>query len=297
MKPELLKIYVTLCDCLSFSRTAEILNHPRSTISDAIKRLEQISGVRLITRTTRKVQITEEGQRFYEKSLTVLEGLSELESLFSSEDNFNARGRVRVDMPVAMAKNFIIPQLPNFRDSYPLIDIEIGSSDRQVDLVSEGFDFVLRVGKLNDSSYICRKIGDYELINCVGANYIKKYGRPKLSQLNQHLLIHYQQNLGVGNDSFEYFDGKKYQTVKMKSSITVNNTISYTEACLAGMGMIQVPRIGVMPYIKKGTLIEVMPRHRARPMAVYIVYPTRERIPHRVQVFINWCEEVIKEYL
>lgn len=298
IRPEVLNIYVRLCETLSFTKTAEALNIPKSTVSDSIKRLEEVFGVSLIKRTTRKVLITDEGHLFYEKAQQILSEIVELGSLFSSEDKGKLHGRVRIDMPISLARNLILPKLSEFLALYPDLDIEISSTDRKVDLIAEGFDFVIRVGKMKDSSLIAKKVGEYSMINCVGKKYIERYGLPKnLKTLEKHYQIHYLQNLGVGHDGLEYFDGQKYKLFKTKSLLTVNNTISYVEACLAGFGIIQVPAVGVSQYIETGELVEVLKKYQAEPMTINLVYPNRERVPKRVKVFMDWCEEKLRDYI
>lgn len=271
------------------------LNLPTSTVSDVMKRLENEVGVQLLKRTTRKVTITEEGSLFLEKAKIVVNEFGALETMFSGENRNKVNGRVRVDMPVTVATNTIIPNLNDFISMYPEIEIELSSSDRRVDVISEGFDFVIRVGTMKDSSLIARKVGDYKIVNCVGKKYINKYGVPKsIKDLENHFQIHYLQSFGVGSDGFEFFENDKYRMIKTKSLITVNNTVSYIHACLAGFGIVQAPYSGVLPHIKSGELVEVLKRHKAEPMSVYLVYPNRDRIPERVKVFMNWCEKQLK---
>lgn len=302
IKPENIVIYLKLCETLSFTKTAEALNIPKSTVSDALKKLEDDLGVTLLKRTTRKVLITDEGQLLYEKGGELVANITDLENLFS--DNHiggiqgRIQGRIRVDMPIGLSKNLILPNLHEFLELYPEIELEISSSDRRVDPISEGFDFVIRVGSLKDSSLIAKKIGEHSIINCVGKKYVEKYGLPTtLNSLSKHFQIHYLQNLGVGRDGFEYFDGTKYVSLQTKSLITVNNSVAYTDACLAGLGIIQVPMVGVKDYLDSGEMIQILKKYHAEAMSVYFIYPNKDHMPKRVRLFMDWCEEKLKGFL
>ncbi len=296
IRPELLSIYLKLCDTLSFSKTAEALHIPRSTVSDSLKRLEEDLNIKLLKRTTRKVQVTDEGKVFYEKAQTILNDLLELENLFTNEDESFLQGRIRVDMPIGIARHIVLPNISEFKNIYPGIDIELSSTDRRVDPIAEGFDFIIRVGSLQDSSLIVRKVAEHSIINCVSQSYIDKYGKPtSLNSLKDHYQIHYLQNIGVGKDGFEYFEEGKFKIMNTKSLVTVNNSIAYTEAALAGLGIIQAPILGISHYLESGELVQVLKKYKAEAMGIYFVYPHREHIPKRVQVFMKWCESLIKE--
>lgn len=294
---ELMKIFVRVYESGSFTAAAESLNMPKASVSLYIQRLEDHLDTRLFHRTTRKVTITQDGQTFYDRCKDLLADVDETESLFKKDDQ-NVSGRIRVDMPLSLARNIVMKKLPGFMEKYPKIEIELGSTDRKVDVIREGFDCVVRVGTLQDSGLIAKQIGKYTIINCVSPSYIKKHGHPKkLEDLSTHLLIHYVPILGSKPDGFEYFDGEKYQSLKMKGLITVNNSDAYQAACLAGMGIIQVPLAGVKDQLKTGTMIEVLPKFRAEPMPVNIIYPHRRNQPRRVRLFMEWLEKILQDYV
>lgn len=298
IKPETLIIFIRVCETLSFTKAAEALNIPRSTVSDAIRRLEHDLCAELIKRTTRKVQVTEDGMLFYERAQFLLDEFTKLESTFTNREAGSVHGRVRVDMPTILAKSLIIPRLHEFISSYPEIKVEIGSTDRNIDLVEEGIDLAIRAGRLKDSSLIARKVGEHQIVNCVSANYIERYGVPRtLKQLKDHYQVHYHQHFGVGSDGFEYYDGQKNRLIKTNSLISVNNTVSYHAACLAGLGIIQVPLVGVHDYLESGEMLQVLKKYQMEPMPIHFVHTSREYIPERVKVFMNWCEIILKDYL
>lgn len=292
-----IQIYLRVAELSSFTEAANSLGLAKAKVSDAVQQLEAALGTRLLHRTTRRVQMTQDGQAFYERSKDLLADFDELKSLFSNQQN-QLQGRLRVDMPTAMARGLVIPALPTFLREHPHLEIELSSTDRRVDLVREGFDCVVRVGALQDSSLVARAIGEYQLINCVSPHYIKAYGVPQtLEELANHKLIHYVSVLGAKSSGFEYWDEQSGQThfIEMAGALVVNNAEAYLSACLAGLGIIQIPENGATakPYLDSGELIEILPAFRAPPMPVSLLYANRRHLPKRVQVFMQWITALL----
>jgi len=300
---EAMQIFVRVADLASFTRAAETMGLPKASVSAAVQQLERLLGTRLLHRTTRKVQMTQDGQVFYERSKDVLADFEEMQTLFRS-DPASLRGRLRVDMPLAVARDVVLPNLPEFLRAHPDLEIELSSTDRRVDLVREGFDCVLRVGTLSDSSLIARPLGEYRLINCASPEYLAQYGTPKtLADLATHRLVHYVPTLGARSPGFEYADPAdpadpaRTLAQPMAGALTVNNSVSYLGACLAGLGITQTPEAGLRTYLMNGQLVEILPEFRPAPMPVWLVYPNRRQLPRRVQVFMTWIEELMRERL
>ena len=202
-------------------------------------------------------------------------------------------------MPSGAAKNTIIPALPEFLRKHPKLEIELSSTDRRVALVREGFDCVLRVGTLTDSSLVARPLGHYRLINCASRDYLEQFGLPtRLDDLAQHRLVHYVPILGARSAGFEYVDpAGESRCVTMPGSVTVNNSDAYLAACLAGLGIIQVPEAAVRQHLANGQLVDLLPQWRAAPMPVTLLYASRRQLPKRVQVFMAWVAEVMRPNL
>lgn len=295
---EAIQVYLRVAELASFTEAADSLGLAKANVSSAVQQLEAMLGTRLLHRTTRRVQMTHDGQAFYERSKDLLADFDELKTLFNNQQN-QLRGRLRVDMPTAMARGLVIPALPNFLREHPHLEIELSSTDRRVDVVREGFDCVVRVGTLLDSSLVARPIGEYQLINCVSPSYIETYGIPQsLNDLAKHKLVHYVSVLGGKSYGFEYVDELTSTTkyIEMEGALIVNNADAYLSACLAGLGIIQLPENGATarPYIESGQLVEVLPQYRSAPMPVSLLYANRRHLPKRVQAFMNWMIEIIK---
>lgn len=292
-----MQIFVRVVELESFTKAGESLGLPKASVSNHIQQLETMLGTRLLYRTTRKVQLTQDGASFYERCKDLLSDVDEIESMFQTGPS-TITGRLRVDMPSAIARNFVMGKIPEFLKNHPGVEIEISCTDRKVDVIREGFDCVLRVGNLPDSGLMARQIGQLQIANCVSPGYIKKFGTPKnVEDLSKHHLIHYVSNFGSTSLGLEYWDKDKYKTAKMKGPVTVNSSDAYTSACLGGLGIIQAPRIGLKQLLKEGKLVEILPKLKAEPMPISIVYPHRRNLSKRVQVFMEWLEAIIKEYV
>jgi len=296
-KIQAMQLFIRVAELESFSRAADTLGLPKGSVSRQIQALEGMLGTRLLHRTTRRVQLTQDGMVYYERCRDLLANLDELDGLFL-HDPSSVSGRLRVDMPVGVAKNLVIPKLPAFLQQYPGIELELSSSDRIVDVVREGFDCVVRVGQLKDSGLVARPLGKLSLINCASPDYLERFGYPEnLDDLASHAVVHYAPNLGSRPQGFEVFLDKTTRWIKTGGVITVNSTETYQAACLAGLGIIQAPRIGVKDQLKSKKLVEILPQYRAEPMPVSLLYPHRRNLSRRVHLFMEWLTGLVKGYV
>lgn len=292
-----MQLFIRVAELESFTRAAESLGLPKGSVSRQIQALENHLGTQLLHRTTRRVQLTQDGMVYYERAKDLLINLDELDGLFL-HDPSTLSGRLRVDMPVAVAKNLVIPRLPTFVQQYPGLEIELSSSDRLVDVIREGFDCVVRVGTLKDSGLIARPLGKLSVINCASPDYLARFGYPEtLEDLSGHAVVHYAVNLGTRPQGFEVYRDNAKQWIKTGGILTVNSTETYHAACLAGLGIIQAPRIGVREALRSRKLVEILPQYRAQPMPVSLIYPHRRNLSRRVHLFMEWLTDVMKAYV
>ena len=295
MDLESLTIFARVAELASFTQAADQLALPKARVSTAVQALEAQLGTRLLHRTTRSVRMTPDGEAFYARCKVVLADVDDLGALFQQAPTA-LRGRLRVDMPTAMAREIVIPRLGEFLAAHPLIDIELGSTDRRVDLVHEGFDCVVRVGALADSELIVRPLGHYRMINCASPAYLAAHGTPtRLDDLDAHWLVHYSTLLGTGSPGWEYVDGNRVRFKPMRGRLTVNNAHAYKAACVAGLGLIQAPAIA--PLIDDGQLVEVLPQFRAAPMPVTLLYAHRAGLSKRLLAWMDWLAQVLAPHL
>jgi DNA-binding transcriptional LysR family regulator len=294
-----LTVFARVAELASFTQAAQALGAPKASVSLAVQRLEAVLGTRLLHRTTRRVQLTQDGAALYERAKDLLDDVDELRTLFRPAGG-GVGGRLRVDMPLGAARNLIVPRLPELLALHPALQIELSSTDRRVDVVREGFDCVLRVGALADSSLIARPLGRYRLVNCASPAYLARHGELRgEADLARHRLVHYLPVLGGKSPGFEIGerDGVSSRFVPMDGAVTVNNSEAYLAACLAGLGIVQVPQPGVAALLAEGRLVEVLPRLRAPPMPVTLLYPHRRQLPRRVQLFMAWVQEIVTPQL
>ena len=292
-----MQLFLRVAELESFSRAAETLSLPKGSVSRQIQALENALGTQLLHRTTRRVSLTHDGMVYYERAKDLLMNLDELDGMFL-HDPSTISGRLRVDMPVAIARNVVIPKLPAFLQQFPGIELELSSSDRLVDVIREGFDCVVSVGNLKDSGLIARPLGKLSVINCASPDYLTRFGYPEtLDYLASHALIHYSATLGTRPQGFEYYNGSATRWVKTGGVLSVNSTETYQAACIAGLGIIQVPRVGVRDALRTKKLVEILPQYRAEPMPVSLIYPHRRNLSRRVHVFMEWLTELTKGYV
>ncbi|HEX5684316.1 MAG TPA: LysR family transcriptional regulator [Ideonella sp.] len=293
-----LNAFVQVAELGSFTQAADRLGWPKGKVSTTIQALENHLGTRLLHRTTRKVQLTQDGLAFHERCRDLLADVDELQALFQRSAP-ELRGRVRIDMSTGAARHMVIPRLPELLQRHPKLEVEISSTDRRVDVVREGFDCVLRAGAVLDSGLIARPLGRFRMVNCASPGYLARWGTPQSpDELAKHQLVHYVPVLGARPDGFDIAqpDGSA-RTVSMGGSVTVNNAEAYQAACLAGLGLIQAPEHGVLGLIADGALVEVLPAHRAPSMPVHLLYANRRHLPQRVRAVMDWLAEVMAPHL
>lgn len=292
-----MQLFIRVAELESFSRAADTMGLPKGSVSRQIQALENGLGTQLLHRTTRRVSLTQDGMVYYERAKDLLTNMEELDGLFL-HDPASVSGRIRVDMPANVARNLVIPKLPLFLQQYPGIELELSSSDRLVDVIREGFDCVVRVGTLKDSGLIARSLGRLSVINCASPDYLSRFGYPDgLDDLTSHAMVHYATHLGTRPQGFEYYDGEATHWIKTGGVLTVNSTETYHASALAGLGIIQVPRVGVRDALRAKKLLEILPQYRARPMPVSLIYPHRRNLSRRVHLFMAWLTDIMKAYV
>lgn len=291
-------IFVRVAELASFTQAAEALGIPKASASTAVQQLETQLGTRLLHRTTRRVQLTQDGQAYYERCKDLLADVDKLQSMFQHPDGAGLKGRVRIDMSTGMARNVVVPRLPELLARHPGLEVELSSTERRVDVVREGFDCVLRTGAVVDSSLVARPLGLARLVNCASPAYLRAHGTPRsLADLPGHRLVHFVNTLGARPGGFEAVVDGALVLTPMQGALTVNNAAAYMAGCLAGLGLIQVPRLGVVDLLARGDLVEVLPQLAAPPMPLTLMYANRRNLPRRVRTVMDWLAQVVATHL
>lgn len=294
---DLFRIFARVVECSSFTRAAHMLGVPRSSVSAAVQELEARVGARLLHRTTRKVAPTQDGLAFYERCRSVIADVEDTENLFR-QDAAQPSGRLRIDVPGRIGRLIIAPALPDFLARFPGIEIDLGATDRAVNLVEDSIDCVLRIGSLNNSSLIARQIGELPLINVASPAYLERHGAPRSpSDLARHRAVNYASPTSGRVEDWEWVEDGVVRSLPMQGEVTVNSAETYIACCLAGLGLIQVPAYDVRDHIEAGELVEVMAEHRAQAMPATLLYPHRPHLSPRLQVFANWLEKLVRREL
>ncbi|WP_431824450.1 LysR family transcriptional regulator [Burkholderia sp. F1] len=293
-----LVIFARVAEMTSFTRAAESLGIQKGRVSTVIRELERDVGATLLHRTTRSVQLTEDGRAFYSRARDLLAEVQELQSMFSA-DGAPLRGRLRVDMPTELAQSVVVPALPQLMAVHPELEVELSSTDRRVDLVQEGFDCVIRLGPIVDEALIARPIGKLRMINAASPSYLARYGVPHtLDDLRSqgHQMVHYTRTLGGKLAGWEYPDGDGYAALALPGAMQVNCVQTYHAAGLAGIGLIQAGCSALAQHIERGALVEILPDLRPEPLAASLVVAHRRNLSQRVRAFMNWVERVLEPY-
>jgi LysR family transcriptional regulator for bpeEF and oprC len=291
-KFESMRIFARIVELKSFTRAAQDLGYPKSTVTNAIKEMEARLRVRLLHRTTRQVTATLDGQAYFERCVRLLNDLEEIENVFS-EAATNPGGKLRVDMQGTLARHFVFPKLHLFCARYPNIELQIGMGDRLVDLVGEGIDCVLRSGILHDSSMVARRVASLEQVTVASSAYLALHGEPQtVDDLVQHRAVNFFSAHTGKFYPFEFKVDGEIRQIDLGGAISVNNADAYLACCRSGFGLIQAPRYGMAELIAAGELREVLAYNRPEPMAVSVLYPHHRQLSPRVRVFVDWLASV-----
>ncbi|EEJ2302519.1 LysR family transcriptional regulator [Salmonella enterica subsp. enterica] len=231
---EAMNIYVNVVEQGSFIRAAEVLELHRPAVTRAVQNLEHDLGVKLLHRTTRQVSMTDEGEEFYQRCLSLLSELDDVRRLFSSTQP--PKGRLRLDVPITLARAVIIPALGDFQNRYPDIEIVLGTSDRKIDLIAERVDCVIRFGELNDSSFVARRLGTAAMVTCAAPSYLAKHGTPhSIDELmKSHRAVNFFSNHSLQIMEWKFTVDGSIASIKIPSSILVDNSEAFLSCGLEG---------------------------------------------------------------
>lgn len=287
-----MQIFVRVADTGSFTRAAEALQLPKASVSQHVAALEAHLGVRLLHRTTRQVRLTDDGRAYYERIQKVLGDVGELESGLATAGR-SPSGRLRIDVPAAFGVHTLVPALPEFCARYPGIQLEIGSSDRPVDLLGEGVDCVIRGGNVHDDSLVGRPLQTLPVATLASPDYLRRRGTPKHpDDLRSHALIGYFSSRTGRTFAYDFSrDGERIE-IDGPFHVAFNDANTFLAAGVAGLGVLQaVLGNHTDAFIKNGQLECVLTNWTADPLVHTILYPSRRHLSERVRVFIDWAVE------
>ncbi|WP_250474229.1 LysR family transcriptional regulator [Caballeronia sp. GAFFF1] len=288
-----MQVFARIAERHSFTQAADDLQMPRATVTNLMKRLEERLGARLLERTTRTVRLTPDGEAHYRRCVRLIQDLEEAEGSFRHAE---PKGLLRVNLQGTLARRFIVPALPAFLERYPQIELHVGEDDRLVDLVREGVDCVLRAGTLQDSSMIARRVALLEQVTVASPAYLARHGAPDdLRALESHRAVNYISSATGRAVPLEFDVDGSIESVELRSAISVTGVELYTQAAMAGLGIVQVPRYHIDDALADGRLQCVLPAFPPPPMPVSLLYPHSRQLSARVRVFVDWVASVFDE--
>lgn len=288
-----MQIFTRVAEAGSFVRAAETLSLPSSTVTSTIKNLEKYLQVRLLNRTTRRVSLTPEGVQYLAQCRDILSLIEHAESSLTDSVR-RPQGRLRVDMPAGIAHFIVMPNLQDFYRRYPDIYLMTGVSDRQVDLVQEGVDCVIRTGELTNSTLVARPLGRFRWVTCASPDYLREYGVPQSpDELSRHRAIHYFSSQTRRADELRFQQGSALRYVSVNGQTAVNETGLYIKMCLEGYGLAQLAENVIAEHLAQGTLVEIMADWQPPPVPVTLLYPHQRFLSPAVRAFADWIDELI----
>ncbi len=287
---ESMRAFVTVVDQGGFSKAARHLNKSTASITRQVQDLEAALGTRLLVRTTRRVHTTDTGEAYYLRSQRILEEIAEADAI-ASEDSLRPRGRLRVNAPVSFGMRRLQTLVPEYLAAYPEVRLELQLNDRRVDLVEEGYDLVIRIGKLQDSSLIAKRVGTVHLVLCAAPAYLES--APPLSaptDLQRHNCLCYSYWEHGRRDVWTFTGPGGECPVAVSGNCEINNGDLLTAAAEQGAGIVLQPDFLVGEAVARGRLVPLLPEWSAGTLGVHAVYPHRRHLSARVRTFIDHLE-------
>ncbi len=282
----------------SFTKAASTLHMSKTSVTQLVQQREARLRVKLLNRTTRRVNVTADGAVFYERVVRLLADMDDAETSLSSATSL-PRGRLRVDVPSPLASMLLMPALPGFHARYPDIQIDMGVSDRMVDLIGENVDCVVRGGEIADQSLMARRVGDLQLGVYAAPDYLQRMGTPVHPQEledSAHRIVGYLwARTGKALPYAMHRAGEKVH-VQGRYTLAVDDGNAYVAAGLAGMGILWLPDYMARPYRERGALVPLFEDWQLDSMPMYVAFPPNRHISIKVRVFIDWITELMAEH-
>lgn len=280
----------------SFTKAADTLHMSKTSVTQLVQQLEARLRVRLLNRTTRKVNVTADGAAYYERVIRLLADMDDAETSLSAASAV-PRGRLRVDVPSPLASMILIPALPAFHQRYPEIQLDLGVSDRYVDLIGDNVDCVVRGGTISDQSLVARHLGDLQIGVYASPGYLARAGVPAHpSELATHQIVNF-----LGARSRKAFAGIMQRGEERigllgRPALAVDDGNAYLAAGLAGLGILWLPQYMAKAHRASGALVPLLEDWQLDPMPLYLAYPPNRHVSAKLRVFIDWVVELMGEH-
>lgn len=278
--------FVAVAEAGNFTQAAKKLLISTAQVSRQVSELEQRLNTKLFYRTTRKVTLTEEGQLFYQQCRSILEGLEVAERSLTNLQSI-PQGKIKISAPVTYGERHIIPLINQFLIQYPQIEIEVQLSNQRINLIDEGYDLAIRLGQLDDSSLIAKRISTRQHYLCAAPSYLEQHGQPEsISDLKQH-------NCLLGSADFWLFGDKRGSDKKLRvsGSLRCNSGLGLVDAALKGIGIVQLPEYYVSKHIAQGELVVLLNDFQRAQEGIWALYPQNKFLANKVRLLIDFLTE------
>ncbi|MBL0918968.1 MAG: LysR family transcriptional regulator [Hydrogenophaga sp.] len=285
-----MQAFARVVEAGSFTKAADTLHLSRTSVTQLVQQLEARLRVQLLHRTTRKVQVTAEGAAYYERVVRLLADMDDAETSLSSA-KASPRGRLRVDVPSPLARLILVPALPDFHARYPDIELELGVSDRMVDLIGDHVDCVLRGGEIVDQSLMARRVGDLQIGAYAAPAYLRHAGtpsHPKALEKTHHRIVAYRSTRTGKAVPLVLQRAGERVVVQGRHALSVDDGNAYLAAGVAGMGLLWLPDYMAAEPLARGELVRVFDGWRIEPMPLHIAFPPNRYQSAKLRVFIDW---------
>jgi DNA-binding transcriptional LysR family regulator len=281
-----ISVFCKVIETQSFTQAANQQNISVAMASKLVSQLEEHLKTRLLQRTTRKIVPTEAGMLYYQRCQAILLDLSEADSSISNMAT-SLQGNLLISVPRDFGLLYISPNLPKFIELHPNLHIEIEFEDKRVDLVAEGYDLALRIGYMQDSSLVARKISNSPMHFVASPSYLESRGTPLTpDDLEYHQGLLYKSSLNQVH--WQSTKANQIQRYKIQSKVVSNNGMALLEMTKAGLGISNSPNFFVKDALASGELVEILSEYKQKPLDIYVVYPNRRHLPAKVRAFIEF---------
>lgn len=289
-----MQAFTRVVEAGTFTKAADSMGLPKAAVTRLIQSLEEQLQTRLLNRTTRRVTVTPDGAAYYERVSRLLNDLDELEGSLTHA-RVTPKGRIRIDVPSSVARLLLIPALPRFCEQYPEIQIDLGVSDRPVDLVGDKVDCVLRGGEITDPSLVARRVGFWRYVTAASPDYIRRHGlprHPRELESGEHKVVSYFSAQTGRHYPFDFNrDGERIE-VMGRYRVSVNDGNAYLTSAINGLGIVQIPYFTLRPHMDAGELVPLLCDWDSDALPMYIVYPPNRHLSTKLRVFVDWVAEL-----
>lgn len=285
-------VFAAVVEAGSFVGAADALGISKAVASRLVAELEARLGVRLLHRTTRKLSLTEEGRTFHARCKSVLADVEEAEAEITAQAG-QARGLLKVNVPVTFGVMHLAPLWGDFMAQNPEVSLDVTLSDRFVDLVEEGYDLAVRIGRLGNSSLISRQLSSTRMVLCASPGYLSAHGEPHHPHdLVRHAVLGY--SLASTGDLWEFDGPQGPVSVKVHPRLRTNSGDTCVQAALHHQGVILQPTFMVQPHLKDGTLREILAAYRSFELGIHAVYPSCQHVAPKIRVLIDYLQRALR---